>query len=121
MMGFLNVFGPIARGAQGMANATRASNTMRHYTTEAGYNAIMETGELLPSVGIKNARHGSGQISRKLFGVPWNTKKLTHFIDVDVSGLNVLKNSSNNFLVPGANSLNLNGRVMNHGKSVFKR
>nr|WP_199119349.1 HYD1 signature containing ADP-ribosyltransferase family protein [Pedobacter sp. ASV28] len=64
----------------------------------------MESGELLPSIGVKNARHGagqyftdltsgytSGQISRRLFGVPWNTKQLTHFIDIDMNGLNVIK------------------------------
>lgn len=101
--------------------------------TEAGYKAIMESGELFASTGVKNARHGagqyftdltsgytSGQISRCLFGVPWNSKKLSHFIDVDMSGLNVIKNAPHNFLVPGTNSLSLNGRIINHGTSIFK-
>ncbi len=113
--------------------AKEAGNVLRHYTTEAGYKAIMESGELFASTGAKNARHGagqyftdltsgytSGQISRRLFGVPWNSKKLTHFIDVDMSGLNVIKNAPHNFLVPGTNSLPLGGRILNHGASIFK-
>lgn len=113
--------------------AKEGGNTLRHYTTEAGYKAIMESGELLPSIGVKNARHGagqyftdltsgytSGQISKRLFGVPWNAKKLTHFIDINVSGLNVIKNAPHNFLVPGTNSLPLSGRIISHGASIFK-
>ena len=57
---------------------------------------------------------------RRLFGVPWNSRKLTHFIDVDVSGLNVIKNAPHNFLVPGTKSLPLGGRIVNHGASIFK-
>ncbi|MBB1150680.1 hypothetical protein H4K35_11240 [Myroides sp. NP-2] len=35
--------------------------TKYHYTTEAGFNSIMETKTLNPSIGAKNARFGSGQ------------------------------------------------------------
>jgi len=112
---------------------SKGGNVLRHYTTEAGYKGIIESSELFASTGIKNARHGagqyftdltsgytSGQISRRLFGVPWNTKKLTHFVDIDVSGLNVIKNAPHNYLVPGTNSLPLEGRIINHGVSIFK-
>lgn len=94
----------------------------------------MESRELLFSIGVKNERHGAGQyftdltdvnltagqISRRLFGVPWNTRKLTHFIDVDVSGLNVIKNAQHNYIITGTNSLPLNNRIVNHGTSIFK-
>ncbi|WP_264536546.1 HYD1 signature containing ADP-ribosyltransferase family protein [Flavobacterium sp. N1736] len=97
--------------------------------------AIMESGELISSVGAKNARHGSGQyftdlvagdltsgqVSRRLFGVPWNSKKLTNFIDVDLGGLKVIENTPNNFLVPNTGTLSLQGRIVNHGVSVFKQ
>lgn len=109
-------------------------NILRHYTTEAGYKAIMESGELLPSIGVKNARYGSGQyltdllshdltkgqVSRRLFGVPWNTKSVSHFIDIDVSGMNIIKNAPNNYLIPNTASLPLNGIIVNHGPSIFK-
>jgi RHS repeat-associated protein len=109
-------------------------NVLRHYTSEAGYKAIMESGELLPSIGVKNARYGSGQyltdlmsegltsgqVSRGLFGVPWNGSKVTHFIDINVDGLNTIKNAPYNYLVPGTNSLPLGGRIVNHGATIFK-
>ena len=109
-------------------------NVLRHYTSEAGYKAIMGTGELIPSIGAKNARYGSGQyltdlmseglssgqVSRRLFGVPWNGSKVTHFIDINVGGLNTIKNAPFNYLVPGTNSLPLGGRIVNHGVSIFK-
>ncbi|WP_080780248.1 DUF6443 domain-containing protein [Chryseobacterium phocaeense] len=121
--------------AKAEAIAAKAeTNTLIHYTSEEGYKAIMESGELLPSIGVKNARHGAGQyftdlasneltkgqVSRRLFGVPWNTKSITHFIEIDVRGLNVVKNAPNNFLIPNTNSLPLTGIIVNHGTSTFK-
>ena len=93
----------------------------------------MESGELLPSIGMINARHGAGQyftdltseytagqVSRRLFGVPWITSKFTHYIDVDLTGLNIIKNMLDNYLVLGTSCLSLNGRIVNHGSSIFK-
>lgn len=129
----VGLFAAVAAKKPGLA-AKVESNTLIHYTSEAGYKAIMESGQLLPSIGIKNARYGSGQyltdllsegltkgqVSRKLFGVPWNTKSVSHFIEIDVKGLNVIKNAPNNFLVPNSNGLPLNGIIVNHGSSIFK-
>jgi hypothetical protein len=61
-----------------------------------------------------------GQASRKLYGVPWNTSKLTHQITIDATNLNVIQNSTNNFLVPGLKPLNINGRIINSGPATFK-
>jgi RHS repeat-associated protein len=124
----------ITTGPIGSTVESGGGFVLRHYTTEAGYKAIMESGELLASVGVKNARHGAGQyftdimtaemtwgqVSHRLFGVPWNYRKLTHFVDVNMTGLNVIKNAPHNFLVPGTGSLSIQGRVINHGLSVFK-
>lgn len=113
---------------------TSGSSLFRHYTSERGYHAIMDSGELFPSIGAKNARYGSGQyftdlvssdytsgqISRRLFGVPWNSSKLSYFIDVDLSGLHFVKNGPGNYLVPNTSNLPLNGRIIDHGKSIFK-
>jgi len=110
-----------------------SKNTLVHYTNEKGYNSIMKSGELLPSIGVKNARYGtgqyltdisqneviSGQASRRLFGVPWNQSKLTHYVEIDVNGLNVIKNSTNNFLIPNSGSLNIGRRIVNGGTTSF--
>jgi hypothetical protein len=121
-------------GIREVVAAKTGGNVLRHYTNEAGYNAIMKSQELLPSIGVKNARYGSGQyltdlmseglssgqVSRRLFGVPWNGSKVTHFIDINVGGLNTIKNAPYNYLVPGTNSLPLGGRIVNHGATIFK-
>lgn len=105
-----------------------------HYTSKENYIKIMESKELKPSVGIKHARYGNGQyftdldpsqytagqISRRLYGVPWNTSKLEYFIKIDVRGLNIIQNSPHNFLLPGNNILNLQNKVIESGVTVFK-
>lgn len=111
-----------------------SSKTLIHYTNEEGYKNILKTENLNPSIGLKNARYGegqyftnleagdytAGQISRRLYGVPWNTSKVEYFLKIDVSGLNVIQNNSFNFLVSGKNPLNLHGRIIDGGVSVFK-
>ena len=71
-----------------------SETTLTHYTTEQGYKSIMETKQLLPSTGDVHARFGdgqyltdlnsldytAGQLSRRLYRVPWNTNRLTHYI-----------------------------------------
>jgi RHS repeat-associated protein len=115
-------------------SSTSSSETLIHYTSKEGYQQILETEKLNPSVGIKNARYGegqyftnlepkdytAGQISRKLYGVPWNTSKLQYYIKIDMKGLNPIQNNPHNFLVPGNNSLPLHGRILDSGVSVFK-
>ena len=95
---------------------------------------ILETEKLNPSIGIKNARYGegqyftnlepndytAGQVSRRLYGVPWNASKLQYYIKIDMKGLNPIQNNPHNFLVPGNNPLPLQGRILDSGVSVFK-
>jgi hypothetical protein len=49
----IGIVGAVALKKPGLAiKETQAEiNILRHYTTEAGYKAIMESGELLPSIG----------------------------------------------------------------------
>lgn len=117
-----------------VAGGSSRGNTLFHYTNEAGYKAITSSGEIFPSIGIKNARHGPGQYltdiapgeltvgqtSRRLYGVPWNTTKLTHYLEINVSGLNVIKNAPYNYVIPGTGNLPLGGRIVNGGVSIFK-
>ena len=66
------------------------------------------------------SQYTAGQISRRLYGVPWNTSKLEYFIKIDVRGLNIIQNSPHNFLLPGNNILNLQNKVIESGVTVFK-
>ncbi len=114
-----------------IGNVAENTTSLFHFTNEAGYNAIMKSEELIPSIGVKNARYGpgqyltdirpgeftAGQTSRRLFGVPWNTQKITHFIEIDVQGLNVIKNAPHNYLIPGETNLPLGGKILRSGIS----
>ena len=115
------------------AVAAKTSTPLYHYTTEAGYNAIMKSKVLNPSIGVKNARFGSGQYftdivpgtftkgqtSYRLYGVPWNGSRLTHYIKIETSGLNIINNKPFNFLNPSSTPLNLNGRILGGGATGF--
>ncbi len=99
-----------------------------------GYRQIIKTETLNPSIGIKNARYGegqyftnlqpndytAGQVSRRLYGMPFNTPKVKYFLRINVKGLNVIQNNPNNFLISGNKPLNLHGRIVDSGISVFK-
>lgn len=117
-----------------VGSAVRTSKPLYHYTSEAGYNAIMKSKSLNPSIGLKNARHGTGQYftdiapgaftrgqtSYRLYGVPGKKISLTHYIKIETSGLNIIKNKPYNFLNPSTTPLNLNGRILGGGQSIFK-
>ena len=45
---------------------------------------------------------------------------MEYFIKIDVNGLKVIQNNSYNFLISGKNPLNLHGRIIDSGISVFK-
>ncbi|GAB2802094.1 hypothetical protein GCM10027091_37340 [Streptomyces daliensis] len=111
-------------------------STLHHYTNEAGYQGILESGELRASLKAENpkdARFGDGQylsdiepgtrtggqLSRAFLGVPWAGGKFTHFIEIDVSDLPVLqgKGRPDVFLVPNDGPLDIAGRIISHGKN----
>lgn len=110
------------------------SQTLLHYTAKDGYENIMSSQKLLPSSGSVHARYGDGQyltdlnpsdytawqISRRLYGVPWNTQKLQYFIRIDVSGLNVVYNAPHNYLILGNTPLNIQNRIVESGVTIFK-
>ena len=109
-------------------------NVLYHYTSAQGYKGIIESGEIRPSIGYKHARYGDGQyftdllpsdytigqISRRLYRVPWKTNSLRYIFKIDMDGLNVIKNGPHNFLVPNNTPLNVRGRIIDSGISIFK-
>jgi hypothetical protein len=103
-----------------------------HYTNEEGLNGILESGELRPSLKAVNpndVRYGNGQylsdivpgtktpaqLSRAFLGQPFQGAKYTHFIEIDVSGLNVTQGREGVFVIPNDAPLDLTGRIISSG------
>jgi hypothetical protein len=131
--------------AQAAAAAGGARQTLYHYTTDAGRAGILESGEIWASQGARNARHGAGQyftdiapeaiggrtlattpagqmslgqLSSRLFRVPWNTGKLSSFLEVDVAGLGARQVAPNIWLIEGEAGLSIGGRVVRSGATL---
>ena len=73
-----------------------------------------------PSAGLSADQVEQGfmsrwQLSHRLTTTPWNASNLTHFVEIDVSDLNVLSPRPGTFLIPGEDSLDLSGRIIRGG------
>ncbi|MCM1567226.1 MAG: S8 family serine peptidase [Dehalobacter sp.] len=108
------------------------AKTLYHYTNEKGLNGIIESNQLNPSlkaVNPKDARYGNGQyltdivpgtktpgqLSNTFYGFPFRSDRVTHFVEVDVTGLNVVKGREGVFVIPNENPLDLTNRIINSG------
>ncbi len=106
---------------------------MYHFTTEEGLNGIVSSGKLNPSIKTlttKDARMGSGQyltdiipgsmsngkLSYQLYGVPWNAKKVINYVEIDTTGLNLLKGRDGVYYVPNSGPLDITDIILNYGK-----
>ena len=81
----------------------------------------------LVSLNPADARYGDGQyfsnavpgdlslsqLSRAFLGFPFQGRRFTHFVEVDVSGLAVVHGRDSVFVVLNAEPLNLTGRILN--------
>lgn len=107
-------------------------NTLYHYTNEKGLTGITESNQLNPSLKANNpkdARYGNGQylsdinpesttptkLAKKFINVP-NKYKYTHYIEIDVSDLNVIQGRDGVYVIPNEEALDLTGRIINSGK-----
>ena len=114
-----------------------AARTLFHYTSEEGLNGIMKSAEIFPSRGVKNARYGvgqyftdiaPGQMTRgetafQLYGDARVKTRLTHFVEIDVSGLNIVRpdpKRASVFFHPTETNLNVGNRIVNFGTSYFR-
>ena len=110
-------------------------NKLYHYTNDKGLNGILESGQPNPSIKAfnpKDARYGNGQylsdvvpgektlgqLSYKFLNVPWSGKKFTNYIEIDVSGLNMIKGREGVYLIPNEGPLDITNRIISHGKST---
>ncbi|WP_419197590.1 HYD1 signature containing ADP-ribosyltransferase family protein [Microbispora hainanensis] len=105
---------------------------MWHYTTEANLLAILDSLELYPSLrkeNSKDAYYGDGQyvsdippgtmtraqLSRCFLRVPWLPERFTHYVGLDVTGLEVIRGREHVFVIPGREALDLRGRIVSWG------
>lgn len=117
--------------ATGVA-ANKGPTTLFHYTDEAGQRGILESGRLNPSlksVSPKDARYGDGQyltdiapgtktcaqLSACFLGIPFQGRKFTHYVEVDVSGLNIVKGRDGVFVNRSGGPLDITRRLMSAG------
>lgn len=129
----------------GSTSPRTAGQSLYHYTSDAGRAGILDSGELLASQGAKNARYGAGQyftdivpeaiggrtiattpvgsmslgqLSSRLFGMPFNARKLSSFLEVDVSGLGARQVAPNIWLIDGQTGLDIAGRIIRSGVTL---
>ncbi|MGW2344539.1 putative T7SS-secreted protein [Streptomyces sp. NPDC001661] len=107
-----------------------------HYTNESGYEGILDSGELRPSLKAhnpKDARFGDGQylsdiqpgtktggqLSHAFLRVPWCGNKFTHFIEIDVRGLELVRSVDRPdvYVLPSQQAFDLTRRIASHGKN----
>jgi hypothetical protein len=58
------------------------------------------------------------QLSQKLYRIPWNVHNVSHFLEIDVSGLGAELVAPNIYLVPGDAALSISGRIIRSGKTL---
>jgi len=111
----------------------------RHYTDEAGYNGILSSQSIKvsdASVDPIHARHGTGvyvtnlvsedfrigQAAKLFWNMPFYTAKLTHYIDIDTTGLEVLATDKPYIyrILADPPSLDLSGRIVGGGEAQWK-
>ena len=107
-----------------------------HYTTAEGLAGILNTGVLLPSlksVNPQDAWYGDGQyltdilpntktkaqLSRIFIGNPFQGNKYTHYVAIDVTGLNVVKGREHVYVIPNTSPLNIRNRIVGFGEQYF--
>jgi hypothetical protein len=107
------------------------ANVLYHYTTEDGLNGIMNDEAINPSLNPRYAHYGPGQyltdivpgsmskgeIATRLYNYASQSWKVTHYLSIDASGLDIVAGRENVYLVPGTEPLDISGRVMDFGET----
>lgn len=84
----------------------------------------------LKALNPADAKHGNGQylsdivlgtktpaqLSREFLGMPFQGSRFTHYVEIDVSGLNVVQGRPGVFLIPNEGPLDLAGRIVGSGR-----
>nr|WP_231905188.1 HYD1 signature containing ADP-ribosyltransferase family protein [Streptomyces sp. SID5468] len=119
-------------GLDSEGDPAQTPRALYHYTTEDRAKQIVDSQELSPSLKANNpkdARYGDGQyltdiapgtktqgqLSAAFLRVPWAGQKFTHFIEIDVTGLDIVEGRPGVFLIPNSGNLDLTGRIARWG------
>jgi hypothetical protein len=103
-----------------------------HYTDEAGMGGIVASKKLNASTkeaSPKDAHYGDGQylsdiapgaktsaqLSRCFLGHPFSGRRFTHYVEIDVKGLNIIKGRDNVYVIPNREPLDLTARIIGYG------
>lgn len=114
----------------------KETKTLYHYTKEKGMKGIVESKQLNPSLkenSPKDARYGDGQylsdirpdtqtlvsLAKKFINVP-NQYKYTHYVEINVTGLEVIQGWEGVFVHPGNSPLDLTDRIISTGQVGFQ-
>jgi hypothetical protein len=109
-------------------------SNLYHYTDAAGEAGIVGSQQLRPSLKAlnpKDARYGDGQyltdiapgtrtsaqLSRDFLGAPFWGKRFTNYVEVDVSGLRVIRGRDGVYVIRNSGDLNLSGRIISNGSN----
>ncbi|WP_277928951.1 HYD1 signature containing ADP-ribosyltransferase family protein, partial [Luteimonas aquatica] len=128
-------FGQVSGGAvSNLAVSSSRARSLYHYTSDAGMRGILESNQLLPSLRSLNpndVRYGNGQylsnivpgtrtsaqLSRDFLGQPFQGRRYTNYVEINVTGLNVVEGRSGVFVVPNDDPLDVVGRIISSGKN----
>ncbi|MCA8054017.1 RHS repeat-associated core domain-containing protein [Burkholderia cepacia] len=119
--------------------------TLYHYTTQDGLEGITSSGHLNASQGPVHARFGDGQyftdispdmiggrtmadaagtgkmslgqLAANIYGDARKLNSITHYVEVDVTGLDVKEPRPGTFLVEGKGPLDISNRIKRSGSS----
>lgn len=105
-----------------------------HYTNAKGFHGILAERVLNASTRENHpadARHGDAdirpramtpaQLSRRLVGHPFSGNRYTHYLLIDVKGLDVHEVRDHVFLIPGVEPLDLSERIVEYGNWDYSR
>lgn len=107
--------------------------TLFHYTNKIAYDGIMSSKQLNASTSVtspKDVRYGDGQyltdivpgtktlaqLSRVFIGNPFQGRKYTHYIEIDISHLNIVQGRGGVVVIPNQRPLDISNRIVSHGK-----
>ena len=131
--GFMTLGSPLLSGGGATASVTDdiERQILYHYTNEAGMNGIVNSKSLRPSLKAlnpKDVHYGEGQylsdilpgtkapgqLSNIFINTP-NKYKYTHYVGIDVTGLNVQMGRTGVYVVPNTKALDISKRIVNYG------
>ena len=133
-LGFTLTVDGLVDGEPPQGKVAKAGTKLYHYTDDLGLAGILSSKQLKASLKANNpkdARYGDGQylsdiapgtktcgqLSACFLGIPWQGKKFTNYIEIDVTGLKVVKGRDGVFVIPNKKPLDISKRIVGSGRN----